>query len=79
MQIPRYSELLAATVMTTDLFMISIMAFTLMVRFIVSETGMCSLPKALSLSRPKDFAFRECLVKPFQREFTLSVRDYKVR
>lgn len=27
MQIPRYSELLVATVMTTDLFMISIMAF----------------------------------------------------
>ncbi len=52
MQIPRYSELSAATVMTTDLFMISIMVFESNVTFIVSETGMWSLAKALSQSRP---------------------------
>ncbi len=60
-----------------------------MLRFIVSETGMWSLPKALSQSRPNQpvdkqndllsASFRECLVTPFQREFTLSARDCKVR
>ncbi len=60
-----------------------------MLRFIVSETGMWSLAKALSQSRPNQpvdkqndllsASFRECLVTPFQREFTLSARDCKVR